>query len=361
MGEIMELEELGYSGRITEMIRPEMWEAYTLARVIIEHKERYTVQSVEGTYTAEITGNLRFSANSRRDFPAVGDWVKIMPMDESTAIILEVFPRTSLLERQAVGKHGEAQLIATNIDVAFIVQSVGHDYNLKRKERYLTICHAAYIMPVIILSKIDLISEEEAVQLEQQIKARVKDVEVIRLSNETHKGFAQLQKLMQPYQTYCFLGSSGVGKSSIVNYLSGKEVLKTSAISSSSSKGRHTTSHRELMILPNKSIVIDTPGMREIGMTDQAEGLAMTYDEIEALAKACKFNDCTHTQEVGCAVLEAVEAGEISEEAYENYQKLKREQSHYSSTVREKRQKSKEQGKLYKAIQAEKRKRKFKH
>ncbi|MDF9798166.1 ribosome biogenesis GTPase [Catalinimonas alkaloidigena] len=355
----MELEGLGYEGKIATLITADAWEGFELARVIVEHKERYIVQTVQGTYHAEITGNLRFSASSRRDFPAVGDWVKVTPMDENSAVILEVFPRTSLLERQAVGKHGETQIIATNIDVAFIVQAVGHDYNLKRIERYMAICHASDIKPLIILTKIDLVQEEEVEKLVGQIKERIKHIQVIPLSNETQKGFDQLHAVMYPHKTYCFLGSSGVGKSTIINHLCGQEVLKTSLISSSTNKGRHTTSHRELMVLPNKSIVIDTPGMREVGMTDQAEGIEMTYDEIVELAEQCKFNDCTHTHEVGCAVLEAVNAGEISQDAYDNYLKLKREQSHFSSTLKEKRQKSKEQGKLYKAIQAEKRKHKY--
>lgn len=355
----MQLQELGLNEKIKEILEAKKFREDELARVIVEHKERYIIQTTQGTKNAEITGNLRFSAESRADFPAVGDWVKIVPMDEESVIILEVLPRISMLERQAVGKFGEIQIIASNVDFAFIVQSVGYDFNLKRIERYLTICHAANIEPLIVLTKIDLASPEEIRVSVEQIKERINNVPIFALSNTTQKGLDQLIKVMQPYKSYCFLGSSGVGKSTLVNRLKGEEVLKTSAISTSTSKGRHTTSHRELIILPNKSIVIDTPGMREIGMTDQTRGLELTYDDIVALGQQCKFNDCTHISEVGCAVLEAIEEGQISEEAYENYQKLKREQSRFSTSIREKRKKDKAQGKLYKAIQKERRKNKY--
>ena len=355
----MKIQELGFVGKITKLIAPGALENFELARVIIEHKERYIVQSTQGTYSAEITGNLRFSAESRADFPAVGDWVKMVTMDEETAIILEVLPRVSVLERQAVGKYGEVQIIASNVDYAFIVQAVGHDFNLKRIERYLTICHASGIVPIIVLTKIDLSEEEEVEQLLQQIKERVRGVEVFALSNTTEEGLEQFKNKMEAYKSYCFLGSSGVGKSTLVNHLKGEEVLKTSAISSSTNKGRHTTSHRELIILPNGSIVIDTPGMREVGITGQAQSVETTYDEIVVLSDACKFKDCSHNNELGCAVLAAVEEGQISEEAYENYQRLRREQARFSASLRERRKKDRAQGKLYKAIQRERRKNKY--
>jgi ribosome biogenesis GTPase len=164
---------------------------------------------------------------------------------------------------------------------------------------------------------------------------------------------------MQPFNTYCFLGSSGVGKSTIANHLQGETILKTAEISHQTNKGRHTTSHRALFILPNQSIIIDTPGMREIGMTDQQLGIESTFDQIAVLSEQCKFNNCTHTNEVGCMILKAVDGGEVPLEAYENFLKLKREQAHFSTTVRERRKKDREQGKLYKNIQKERRKKKF--
>ncbi len=353
------MEQLGFAGKITELITPSDYEGFELARVILEHRERYVVQTTDTVRSAEVTGNLRFSANDRRDFPAVGDWVKIMVLDESTAIILAVFPRTSILERQAVGKVGEVQVIASNIDCAFIAQSFGHDLNLNRLERYLAICHAALIEPVILLTKADLVEKEEQEAVLAQVRERVKGIPVLPISIETEQGLAKLQEELQPYRTYCIMGSSGVGKSTLVNWLKGIEVLKTGSISSSTDKGKHTTSHRELIVLPNGSIIVDTPGMRELGMVDNAQGVELTYDEILAFAENCKFNDCTHTEETGCAVLQAVDEGEISPAALDNFQKLLREQTHFSSSIQEKRRKSKAQGKLYKSIQEERRKQKY--
>lgn len=348
------MKELGYRGEIAELLDPLKLDSSQLGRVIVEHKERYEVQTGQGAFKAEITGNLRYAANQRQDFPAVGDWVKLTMMDEKTAIILEVLPRFSLFERRAVGKTGESQLIATNIDMVFIVQSVGHDFNLNRMERYLALCRSSGIDATILLTKTDLISSPEADNLVSETASRITDTPVVAISNETLNGFDLLNELMKPYQTYCFLGSSGVGKSTIINHLLGDEKLKTSTISSITNKGKHTTSHRELIILPNKSIVIDTAGMREIGMTDNEEGIDLTYDEITDLSSHCRFLDCTHTNETGCAVLDALESGKLAGEVYENYQKLKREQAHFSSSVADKKRKDKELGKLIKAHKSKK-------
>ncbi|MFV0592244.1 MAG: ribosome small subunit-dependent GTPase A [Draconibacterium sp.] len=330
-----------------------------LARVIIEHKERYIVQSETGVYQAEITGNIRFSARSRADFPAVGDWVRITPMDEQNAIILELFPRYSSLSRQAVGKQADIQIIAGNIDVAFIVQSVGHDFNINRLERYLTICYSGKIEPMILLTKTDLISETETGSLTEMIRKRLPNVKLVAISSENGTGYNLLRETMQPDVTYCFVGSSGVGKSTIINHLSNEHKLPTAAISTSTQKGKHTTTRRELFVLENGSIVIDTPGMRELGMTDESSGIDLTYDQITELSDSCRYSDCTHTSEKGCAVLKAVENGELSEKTYENYQKLKREQEHFSSTLHEKRQKGKEFGKMVKAVLKEHKKNKY--
>ncbi|MDX8339694.1 ribosome small subunit-dependent GTPase A [Draconibacterium sp. IB214405] len=325
-----------------------------IARVIAVHKERYVVQNDNAVFKAEITGNIRYTAQSSADFPTVGDWVRFTKMDDENAIILELFPRFSLLERQAVGKHGEIQLIASNVDVAFIVQSVGHDFNLNRLERYLAACNAGNINAVMVLSKTDLIPESECKELISEVNKRIKNIKTIALSNESEQGLDLLRNELKSYKTYCFLGSSGVGKSTIINHLLNREIMETQSISESTNKGRHTTSHRELFVLENKSVVIDTPGMRELGITDSSEALEVTFDDISELAQDCKFSDCTHNNEAGCAVIEAVESGELSEEAYENYMKLKREQEHFSSTVYEKRQRDKEFGKMIKSVLKEK-------
>lgn len=353
------MKNLGFTGKITDLIQSADYDGFHLARVIVEHKERYLVQTSSGIFNAEITGNLRYSAKSRLDFPAVGDWVKITMMDDETAVVTEILPRLTILERQATGKYAEKQIIATNIDFAFVVQSVGHDFNLKRLERYLAICYSSNIEPIILLTKTDLIEQNQIQELTEKINERIKGVPVVPLSIENDKSFDSLNTIFEPFKTYCFVGSSGVGKSTIINRLKGDDTLKTSAISSSTSKGKHTTTHRELIILPNGSIVIDTPGMREIGMTDNQSGVEKTYDEILELSKRCKFNDCSHVNEIGCAVLEALENGNISQGVYENFQKLRREQMHFTSSLKEKRRKSKAQGKMFKAVKAERKKNKF--
>lgn len=352
------MNKLGFSERTAALIKSEC-SPNELARVLAEHKERYIVQNSDGVFQAEITGNMRFAAETRADFPAVGDWVKIVKMDEQNAVILELIPRYSMLERQAVGKHGEAQLIAANIDYAFIVQAVGHDFNLNRLERYLSICYAGKIEPIIILTKIDLIDEKQLQELKSQIEKRLPKVPLLLLSNITMEGLDQLKKQMEAFKTYCFIGSSGVGKSSVINSLLENELLETRHISTSTQKGRHTTTHRELLVLPSESIVIDTPGMRELGMTSQTEGIEKTYDNIGELAQNCRFADCSHQNEKGCAVREAVENGSLPEDVYENYLKLMREQEHFSSTVFEKRRKGKEFSKMAKKVVKNRKKNKF--
>ncbi len=349
------MKHLGFTAKIQELL-PEKVQDVEVGRIIAEHKTRYVVQSGEGIFNAEITGNLRYSSQSRADFPAVGDWVRFTKMDDENAIILEVLPRFSILERKAVGKFGESQVIAANIDAAFIVQAPGHDFNLKRIERYLTLCYSGGIEPIIVLNKIDLISVVELERLTTQLKERFNKVSTIAISSENNAGYTVFRKRLRAYQTYCFIGSSGVGKSTIVNHLKQEEVLKTSEISGSTNKGRHTTSHRELFILPNKSIVIDTPGMREIGIANQAIGVEITYNNIENLAQRCRFSDCTHSNEKGCAVLEALHSGHLPEAIYENFIKLKREQEHFSSTVHEKRKRDKAFGKMVKDVKNYKRK-----
>lgn len=352
------MKSLGFNDKVQKLISSEFG-ASELARVLVEHRERYIVQSAEGIFQAEITGNIRFAAGSRADFPAVGDWVHITKMDSTTAVILEVLPRYSVLSRQAVGKNADVQIIAANIDVAFIVQSVGHDFNLNRLERYMSICHSGKVEPAILLTKADLADKQELELLKSKITQRMPKVPLILISSESGLGYKELDAFMKSETSYCFVGSSGVGKSTVINRLLPEEKLKTAAISESTSKGRHTTSHRELFILNNGSIVIDTPGMRELGMTDESIGIGLTYDQISNLAESCRYSDCTHTNEKGCAVLDAVEKGDLDQELYENYLKLKREQEHFSSTVHEKRQKEKGFGKMVKTILKEHKKNKY--
>ena len=344
----MKLEDLGYNEYLENYRNDQGFDSFGVGRVILEHKERYVVKTVENEYDAEIIGNLRFTAHKRSDFPAVGDWVAFSEFDDNKVLIHSVFPRKTIIERQAVGKQGEKQIIATNIDFAFIMQSVDYDFNINRLERYLTICNVSNVEPIIILNKIDLINESELSNLIFRVQERVKEIPVIAISNESQKGIETLKKSIIKGKTYCLLGSSGVGKSSLLNNLSGTQQMKTNTISESTSKGRHITSHRELLVLENGGILIDNPGMREVGIADSTGGLEKTFDAIIQLSKDCKFKDCTHTTEIDCAVLTAVRQGEIDENSYANYLKMEKEKEHFESTVAKKRKKDKDFGKMIK-------------
>lgn len=344
----MTLEDLGYNIALENYRKNQNLGSFEVGRVISEHKERYLVKTPEKEYEGEIIGNLRFTAHNRSDFPAVGDWVAISEYDDDKVLIHSVFPRKTIIERQAVGKQGEKQIIATNIDYALIVQAVDRDFNINRIERYLTICNTSKVKPMIILNKIDLINDAELAALVSKVQERIKQVPIIPLSNESRKGFENLEGIIQQSKTYCLLGSSGVGKSTLVNNLLGKQLMKTNAISVSTNKGRHVTSHRELFVLENGGILIDNPGVREVGIADSKVGLEMTFSKITELSKDCKFKDCTHKTEVGCAVLLAVERGEIPKSSFENFLKMEKEKEHFESTVAEKRKKDKDLGKMIK-------------
>jgi ribosome biogenesis GTPase len=291
---------------------------------------------------------LRYTAKNRSDLPAVGDWVAISEFDEGKALIHSIYPRYSLIERQAVGKLGQKQIIAANIDFGLIVQAVNRDFNINRLERYLTICNTSNVEPVIVLSKIDLIDDFELETLLNKINQRIKDIPVVAISNESLVGLDKLTTIITKGKTYCLLGSSGVGKSTLINKMAGTELMKTSAISKSIDRGKHVTSHRELIVLENGGILIDNPGLREVGITDTDIGLELTFDAIIKLSKKCKFNDCTHINEKGCAILEAIDKEEIDKDSYENFQKLQREKTHYESSIRERRKKDKDFGKMIK-------------
>lgn len=349
----MKLEDLGYNDKLEVLRIENNLKDFEIGRVISEHKERYIVRTEKGDFEAEITGNMRFSANKRDDFPAVGDWVALTIYDSDSSIIYKILPRYSTISRQAVGQFGEIQIIATNIDYALLVQAVDRDFNINRLERYLTICYSSKVSPIIVLTKTDLINEQAKAEIIESINQRIKNIPVFAISNETQDGYEALKMIIDKGKTFCMLGSSGVGKSTLLNNLSGRTVMRTDSISRSTSKGRHITSHRELIVLENGGILVDNPGMREVGIIDTANGLETTFEKFFSLTQNCKFKDCSHTNEIGCAVLEAVEKGELDKSSYENFLKIEREKSYFESSVVERRKKDKDFGKMIKNYKKE--------
>jgi len=355
----MTLSDLGLTPEITKYLKENNLSDFTVGRVTQEHRERYIVSTGDNEYDAEITGNIRFSASSRADFPAVGDWVTIKVYDADQAIIHKILPRRSVLERQAVGKSAGIQIISTNIDVAFIIQAINNNFSINRLERYLTICYSANIVPVLVISKIDLSDGKDIRDAISSLEKRDQKVKYILLSNMTLEGFDQILDFIQKGKTYCVVGSSGVGKSTLINNLLKKNILKTGQISQSTNKGRHITDHRELFVLENGGIIIDTPGMRELGMTDNPAGIKTTFQEIYDISLKCKFPDCKHINESGCEVIEALNNGTIDKDSFDNFQRIQKEQERFQTTIAEKRKKEKVFGKMLKNYKKDMEKNKF--
>lgn len=351
----MELVDLGFSPFFESNWKASGLDRYSIARVVAEYKGSYRVRNASNEYLAKVTGKRMFNALSREDYPAVGDWVAIAELDSEQALIHEVLPRKTILMRKYSNKE-ERQVIATNIDIAFVVESVDRDYSLNRFERYFAIVTDGNIKPAIVLNKIDLIPRAALHLKTAELKNRFNSIAVIPTSTITNEGLEELSAYIEKGNTYCFLGSSGVGKSSLINKLLGRDEIKIGEISKYSNRGKHITASREMYFLGNGGIVIDNPGMREIGMTDSSAGAENVFLEIADLSKKCKYRDCTHTQEPGCAVLKAIELKELDENKYRNYLKLIRESEYYKITNVEKRSKDRKFGKIVKKALEKKKK-----
>ncbi|HPG41714.1 MAG TPA: ribosome small subunit-dependent GTPase A [bacterium] len=346
-----ELEKIGLDNQWQEQIEETLLNDRQLARVIAVNKNSYIIHNGSREIFAEVTGKFLFQADSSLDYPTVGDWVYTQIFDnDSFAVIHDLAPRRSLLKRKTAGKQVDFQLIAANIDFAFIIQSLDLNYNLRRLERYLVMVNEAHICPVVLLSKSDLVSSEEVAEKTAEILKIQPGIEVLAFSNNSADGPERVKQLLQPAKTYCLLGSSGVGKTTLLNNFLNEEKFATNTVRDKDSRGRHTTVSRQLIILENGAMIIDTPGMRELGMMDVEAGLDDTFFEITALTSQCRFNDCTHTIEAGCAVLAAVKEGTIDVDRYQNYLKMQKEAAYNEMTYLQKRQKDKQFGKMVKSI-----------
>lgn len=348
--EMAKLESLGYSAWFKERVDAKLMAAHEIARVVSVHKDSCIINKGFGDVFAELSGHLSYTANSVTELPTTGDWVYADFYDDDThAIIHAVTPRKTVLKRKTPGKLIEFQLIAANIDVAFIIQSVDHNFNLRRLERYLAMVHEGAIVPVVLLSKCELMPRNEVKEIEESVLEVVPHATVIAFSNVTRENIDAIKSSLLPGYTYCLLGSSGVGKTTLLNNVLGNERFMTQAVSKKENKGRHTTTSRELIQLVNGAMLLDTPGMRELANMLIDTGIDETFSEIVVLSQSCKFNNCSHTNEKGCAILAAINKGELSQQRYANYLKIKNESAFNELSYSEKRKKDKDFGKLIKS------------
>jgi len=343
----MDLSDLGFDqwfqGARAEAGKPDC----DAARVSAVHRDSCLVRGGSGEVFAELLGSLAYFIESSMDLPAVGDWALVRYHNNGTfAIIHGLLPRKTFLRRKSPGRKIDYQMIAANVDCALIVQACDNDFNVRRLERYLIMVREGHIEPVLILTKSDLVGPEQIDRKIADVRQAGIECDVIPLSNVTGAGLERVQHVLKPGRTYCMVGSSGVGKTTLVNRILGRDAYKINEVRVSDGKGRHTTTQRQLIVLENGAMLIDTPGMRELGNIGAETGLEESFADIWSLAKNCRFADCTHTQEAGCEVLAAVAAGTVRGDRYQSFLKLMKESEYNELSYVEKRKKDKAFGKF---------------
>jgi ribosome biogenesis GTPase len=327
------LADLGWNDRFQEAFAAHTASNRVPARIVLEHTHLYRVASADEELLARVSGRLRHRAGSRPDYPAVGDWVAIEPTDTGEARIHSVLPRFSRFSRRAAGDVTEEQVLAANVDVVFLVGGLDDDYNPRRLERYLVVAWESGATPVIVLNKADLVADP--LRHVAEVEGRAPGVAVHAVSAAHPASLDILRAHLGRGKTGALLGSSGVGKSTIINRLLGQDLLRTREVRISDSRGRHTSTARQLVVLDGDGILIDTPGMRELQLWDTGQSLGDAFADVAGLAAGCRFRDCRHMTEPGCAVRAAVERGELDADRYESYSKLAAEREYQQRQIDE--------------------------
>jgi ribosome biogenesis GTPase len=348
---MIELTDLGFNCHFQNSFEKYNLNPYHPARVIAVNRDNYILRNETREVTAEMTGKLLFEAESTQNFPTVGDWVFVDYFNEETFCVIHgILPRLSLLKRKAAGKTVDYQLVAANIDTAFIMQSVDFNFNLNRLHRYLVMVNEGNIKPIVLLSKTDLISSEDLGALLSEIQNSIGGIETIPFSSVSGKGIEIIHRVIKQGQTYCLLGSSGVGKTTLLNHIIGEDRYAVNTVREKDGKGRHTTNRRQLIFVEGGGMIIDTPGMRELGNFGADSGIHETFKDVVSFAENCRYANCTHINEPDCAVLQAIEENELDVKRYQSYIKLRKESEHYQMSYIEKRRRDRQFGKMVKEV-----------
>jgi len=344
----MKLSNLGLDSWFEAHARELCDPKHSLARVVAIDRGRILLHDGKGEFSAELLGKFFYKAESAAKFPCVGDWVCLEYHDAESddakpfASIHNILPRKTLLQRKTVGYNEEFQMLGSNIDIGFIVMACHYDFNVRKLERFLVMIHEAHIEPVLLFTKTDLISRETLQLLIKDIRDAGIEINILAISNRTGEGLHEIRQFIELKKTYCLLGSSGVGKSTLMNQLIGSNTFETQAVSDSG-QGKHTTVRRHLILLKQGGMLIDMPGMRELAVSEVSEGIEGSFTDILELAQKCRFSNCGHTNEPDCAILMALASHELDAEHYKNYLKIKKESKHHKEQTPfvEKRKKAK--------------------